>query len=87
MTQERNRLITAVFTWEKVATQRGDIPLRRDLWHLIDTLYADLSIFRTPGQLQRAETVLNKIRQTEDVIAIKRELGLYSQGELVTEDK
>ncbi len=76
MTPERKRLIAAVFTWEKIATQRGDIPLRRDLWHLIDTLYADLAIFRTPGQLKRAETVLNKMRQTEAVLSIKKELGL-----------
>ena len=76
MTPERKRLIAAVFTWEKIATQREDIPLRRDLWHLIDTLYADLAIFRTPGQLQRAEKVLNKMRQTEAVLSIKKELGL-----------
>ena len=76
MTPHLQQLIAKVFTWEKIATERGDITLRRDLWHLIDTLYADLAIFRTPGALQRAKAMLNKMKQTADVLAIKRELGI-----------
>jgi len=50
--------------------------MRRKLWRVIDALYADLPAFRTPGHLQRVREILAGMKQTEDVVAIRKELGL-----------
>ena len=77
MTDERRRLIEIVWTWDSVAIGRNlDPEKRRGIWRVLDTLYNDLAIARTPGSRECVRTVLNGMKQTPDVLAVRKELGL-----------
>lgn len=78
---ERARLIEIVRGWDRVARARNDGARRRALWIVIDALYADAPWYRSPEFIARAGKVLEGMKQTEDVMAIRRALA-RSAGEV-----
>lgn len=73
---DRQRMIALAFHWLSAAMERRDYDRARGLWRVIDALYADMAIFRTPGHLERARKTLEGMQQTADVVAVRKELGV-----------
>lgn len=77
MTPERIRLITVLWAWERRAMVECKPPeFRRGLWRVLDALYDDMVVVRTPGYREQVRAALAGMRQTEDVLAVRKELGL-----------
>lgn len=74
MSTDHDHLIAVVFNWLPIAIERRDYDRARGLWRVIDALYGDMAIFRTPGHLERARKVLVAMQQTVEVQAIRKEL-------------
>jgi len=71
----RSELIARGWTWLDAAAGRPP-ELRRGIWRVLDALYADMAVFRTPGYLAEVRKVLEGMKQTEGVVAVRKELGL-----------
>lgn len=77
MTETRTGLIALVWKWDQVAVDRKMSPeTRRGIWRVLDALYDDMPIVRTPGYRERLREVLAEMKQTEGVVAVRKELGL-----------
>jgi hypothetical protein len=70
-------LIDIVWSWDRLACERSKDPaMRRGIWRILDALYDDLVMFRTPGFRAKVKTALDALKQTEDVLAVRKELEL-----------
>lgn len=76
MSPKRQRLTNLVFRWLSVAIERRDYDRARGLWRVIDALYDDLPIVRTPGFRDRLRKILESMQQSVEVQAVRKELGL-----------
>ena len=77
MSEERIRLITVLWAWDRLALVQGKPPeFRRGLWRILDALYDDMPIVRMPGYREDLRRVLAGMRQTEGVVAVRKELGV-----------
>lgn len=77
VTDHRAALIAHVWTWDQAAVDRKLPPeVRRGIWRVLDALYDDMPIVRTPGYRERLREVLAGMKQTEGVVAVRKELGL-----------
>lgn len=77
MTPERIRLITVLWSWYRLALVQVKPPeFRRGLWRILDALYDDMVVVRTPGYRDQVRAALAGMRQTEDVLAARKELDL-----------
>ncbi len=77
MTPERQRLIAMVWSWDAAALRNSLPPeTRRSVWRILDALYDDMVIVRMPGYRDEVAKVLAGMKQTEGVLAVRKELGL-----------
>ena len=77
MIEARSRLIALVWAWDQAAVDRKlPADVRRGIWRVLDALYDDMPIVRTPGYRERVREVLTGMKQTEGVIAVRKELDL-----------
>ena len=77
MTEARAALIARVWAWDKAAVERSLPPeTRRGIWRVLDALYADMAVFRTPGYLDMVRQFLASLEQNAQVQAVREELGL-----------
>jgi hypothetical protein len=73
----RPELIALVWTWDADALRRSLPPeTRRAIWRILDALYDDMPIVRMPGYREELRRVLSGMKQTEGVLAVRKELGL-----------
>ncbi len=74
---DRAALIAMVWNWDRVALERGmSAELRRGIWRILDALYDDLALYRTPGFRERVKAALEAMHQTAEVQAVRKELEL-----------
>lgn len=77
VTDHRAALITHVWTWDQAAVDRKlPAETRRGIWRVLDALYDDMPIVRTPGYRERVRAVLEGMKQIGVVLAVRKELGL-----------
>ncbi len=77
MTETRAALIAKVWAWDQAAVDRKlPAETRRGIWRVLDALYDDMPIARTPGYRERVRQVLEGMKQTGVVLAVRKELGL-----------
>lgn len=74
---DRRALIDIVWSWDRLAVQKGkDAEMRHGVWRILDALYDDLAFYRTPGYRTKIKAALNALKQTEEVLAVRKELNL-----------
>lgn len=77
MTDHRAALIEKVWSWDRAAVERGLSPdTRRGIWRVLDALYDDMPVVRTPGYRERVRLFLASLKQAPDVEAVRKELRL-----------
>lgn len=74
---DRYELIKKVWAWDRAAVAKNaTAEMRRGVWRILDALYDDLPMFRTPGFRTRVKQALDALQQTADVDAVRKELEL-----------
>jgi len=77
MSELREALIAKVWSWDRAAVERRLSPeTRRGIWRVLDALYDDMPIVRTPGYRERVRQFLASLKQAPDVEAVRKDLGL-----------
>lgn len=77
MSELRPALIAKVWAWDRAAVDRKLPPeTRRGIWRVLDALYDDMAIVRTPGHRERVRAFLGSLEQNAQVQAVRKELGL-----------
>jgi len=73
----RPDFINLVWTWDADALRRCLPPeTRRTIWRILDALYDDMPIVRMPGYREELRRALAGMKQTEGVLAVRKELGV-----------
>jgi hypothetical protein len=74
---DRRALIDIVWGWDRLAVERSkDVEMRRGIWRILDALYDDMAMVRTPGFRAKVKAALDALKQTEEVLAVRKELGI-----------
>jgi hypothetical protein len=73
----RAELIALVWRWDKFAVERNmGAEKRRGIWRILDALYDDMAFTRTPGFRAKVKAALDGLKQSEEVLAVRKELNL-----------
>jgi len=74
---DRSALIQMVWSWDRAAVERGrPAEVRRGIWRILDALYDDMAMVRTPGFRETVRKALETLKQTPEVASVRKELGL-----------
>jgi hypothetical protein len=66
-----------VWNWDRVAVERKmSAEVRRGIWRVLDALYDDSPWYRTPGYRATVRAALEGLKQSEQVLAVRKELDL-----------
>lgn len=77
LSAHRLQLIQQVWKWDRMAIERGSpVEIRRNIWRVLDALYEDQAIVQTPGYRRELRGILERMKQTSTVKAVRLELGL-----------
>jgi hypothetical protein len=74
---DRTSLIDMVWSWVRAGLARN-VPAEkvRGIWRILDALYDDMAMVRTPGFRERVRAALDGLKQSEEVLAVRKELEL-----------
>jgi len=74
---DRASLIAMVWAWDRLAVERKmSAETRRGIWRVLDALYDDSPWYRTPGYRATVKSALEGLKQSEQVLAVRKELDL-----------
>ena len=74
---DRGEMIAMVWNWDRVAVERKmSASVRRGIWRVLDALYDDSPWYRTPGYRATVKSALESLKQSEQVLAVRKELEL-----------
>jgi hypothetical protein len=74
---DRTSLIDMVWSWVRAGLARNVAAEKvRGIWRILDALYDDMAMVRTPVFRERVRAALEGLKQTPEVDAVRKELNL-----------